>query len=332
MHLKLASRLLLAAALVALAPALAVADGSPANDPTAPMPAHIRAAFDAIPPDPAPPELTRNSHYWVSNEEGHWIVRDTIANIGGIYIGVGADQNYVMAGWARSSFVIMLDFDQQIANLHAIYGVIFKQAATPEEFLSYWHNDRAGDVDALLDAAFPGERAETLKRTARTALSLCGARLRRLAREYTRDGVTAFVNDQTEYDYIRMLWRNNRVFAIRGDLTAASAMTGIARVATEHNMPVRFIYLSNAEQYYTYTPQTVLNITSMPFDDQSWILHTRQYGTWSRVIEGNYHYGLQRGADYAAWLASGRVTDFIAMARRTRRDLGNGLSMFEGTP
>ncbi|MCB9521495.1 MAG: hypothetical protein H6699_11555 [Myxococcales bacterium] len=319
--------------LSALATSLpASAQTSAANDPTVPLPANIRSQLEAVAPDPEPEALTRDSHYWVSNEEGHWIVRDTIANIGGVYIGVGTDQNYVMAGWARSSLVVMLDFDQQIANVHEAYGVLFKHATTPADFLAYWDDDRLDEVIALVNADLPPARAEAVARSLRASIHLCGARLRRLAREYTRDGVVAFVNDQTEYDFIRNLWINNRVFAIRGDLTASSAMTGIARVARDNGMPVRLLYLSNAEQYYTYDPQTVANITAMPFDDHSWVLHTRQYGNWSRVVEGNYHYALQRGTDYAAWVASGRATDFIAMARRTRRDLGNGMSLMEGTP
>ena len=47
--------------------------------------------------DPPPPHLVRGTHYVISNEDRHDLWLKTIANKGGAYIGVGTDQNYVLA-------------------------------------------------------------------------------------------------------------------------------------------------------------------------------------------------------------------------------------------
>ena len=147
--------LVVAAALALLAQPLVAQDaGLGANmDPSQPLAAHVRAAFDAISPDPPPEETTRGSHYWISNELSHWVMRDRISNVGGVYIGVGTEQNYLLAGWARSAFLVLLDFDQSISDLHHAYAAFFMAAETPEEFLAYWDEDRIEEARALIDEA-----------------------------------------------------------------------------------------------------------------------------------------------------------------------------------
>ena len=55
------------------------------------IPGDWRAAFSAIEPDPHPEKLTRDSHYWVSDEQRHDLFRESITNLGGIFIGLGTD-------------------------------------------------------------------------------------------------------------------------------------------------------------------------------------------------------------------------------------------------
>lgn len=303
-----------------------------ANDPSVPLPPEVRASFDAVTPDPEPEEITRGTHYWTSNEDGHWITRELLQNSGGVYLGVGSEQNYMLAGWTRPAMMVLLDFDQQIVNLHDVYGALFAVAETPEAFIAFWDEDRIEEVNAILRAAYQGEHADAVVDTIARTIDRCGRRFRRLRDRYNELGIPLFVNDQATYDFIRGLWQNDRVITIRGDLTANGAMLGVAEAARTHGLAMRTMYFSNAEQYFSYEEQFSANIAGQPFDDRSYVVHTRQYSGWDFVEDDDYHYALQPGSNFVAWLQSGRADDFPTMARRARRELTPGLSVLDQGP
>ena len=60
----------------------------------------------------------------VSNEDNHFVWRAARLRAGGVYIGVGTDQNY-LAARARPEFMVLLDFDQVVVDLALLHGVIF---------------------------------------------------------------------------------------------------------------------------------------------------------------------------------------------------------------
>ena len=90
--------------------------------------------FQSLPRDPAPEEITRNQHYWISNEQRLDLFHDPIKDLGGVYVGVGSDQNYLHAGWAKTEVLVLMDFDQKIVDLHGVYRVAFLHASTKEQF------------------------------------------------------------------------------------------------------------------------------------------------------------------------------------------------------
>ena len=76
---------------------MVVASGSsPAITPVSPA---WTDTLNKIVPDPPPPHLVRGTHYVISNEDRHDLWLKTVQGKGGAYLGVGTDQNYVLAGW-----------------------------------------------------------------------------------------------------------------------------------------------------------------------------------------------------------------------------------------
>ena len=53
-------------------------------------------------------------------------------------IGVGAEQNYVLAGWARPQVLVLMDCDADMVQLHEAYRACFELAAKPDEFIALW--------------------------------------------------------------------------------------------------------------------------------------------------------------------------------------------------
>ena len=116
--------------------------------PEAALPGGVQALDEAgqkvladIPTDPAPAHITNDAHFLTSNENQHFFWKKAIeAAPGGIFIGIGTDQNYVMAPWGRPEYLILVDFDQMIVDLHVL---------TPLDVGA--HDVAAGGVDSVDD-------------------------------------------------------------------------------------------------------------------------------------------------------------------------------------
>lgn len=306
---------------------------APPADPLGPLTEPQRAPFLAATPDPKPSELTRNSHYWVSNERSQYLWYDATKDVGGAYIGVGTDQNYMLAGWAKSDLVILLDFDQAIVNLHRVYEILFAKAETPEAFVDLWSEDNEAQVQAWIEAAYPDkEERAPIARAHRIARKIVHMRLRRLVRQYPPLGIPTFATDQAQFDHIKTLWANGRVFAIRGDLTADNAVREMGKALRETQRELGVLYLSNAEQYFDYTPAFRRNILALPFAENSVVLRTLGWASQGFVEGEEYHYNRQGGRNFAGWMKLSRVSKLGRLLRRKTPTDVEGNSVLDREP
>ena len=271
--------------------------------------AQVRDALASIRPDPAPKEITRGIHYVVSNEKKHYLWRPHVEHLGGIAIGVGAEQNYMLAGWARPEVLILMDFDGYIPWLHLAYAAAFHHAKTPAEMVALWRESGRRTLVELVEARYDRPTARNVKRAIKHAWSV-GAHLARIRRDYRDRGIPCFLTAQNQYDHIRDLTRRGRVLAIRGDLTGERTMADIAAVSQELDLPVRVVYLSNAEYYFPFRAGRYRdNMSGLPYDPRSLVLRT-----WPR--RGNeYRYYEQRGVDFVTWLEHGTARDASALVK-----------------
>ena len=188
----------------------------PEPGPYDPLPPEVYERFANIPRDPKPDELIRNSHYWISNEKNQQLWHEHVVDKGGAYLGVGTDQNYMLAGWARSDLIVVVDFDIYIIDLHRVYALFFEEAETFEDFLLRWSPDREEEGLALIDERYSERPDYTRVRKAyKIARQLVWARLRNVRKTYEKLGIPTFVSDQEQYDHIRTLSRNGRILGVR---------------------------------------------------------------------------------------------------------------------
>jgi hypothetical protein len=328
------------------APAIVEADEAgqveeePAAEPTTAVAVNAAAAGDAtdiriaellgqIRSDPEPEEIIRNSHYWVSNESSHFLFRDRVSGIGGAYMGVGTDQNYLIAGWARSEVIIMLDFDQQIANVHDLYGIAFANSTTPDEFLAIWGDEGDLRFETLVPAAVDADRASDLMRTFGWGGRTVFARLRRIVRQYNDLGIPTFMTTQEDFDYMKDLWARGRVVAVRGDLTGDLAIQDAAHALHELDVPLRAIYTSNAEQYFDFVPSFRRNMLVLPVDEQSVLLRTRPMSSLGLAPDDDYHYSIQPGPNLQMWMAGSSTSNAQRLMRQRSTTGVEGLSIIE---
>ncbi len=318
-----------------LPPAAEPPPASPAALPAGPLNEAQRAPLLAIRNDPPPPATTRNTHYWVSNEGAHHLWRERISDLGGALVGVGTDQLYLMAGWQQPELLIPMDFDIEIVKVHRLYGIAFANAATPQAFMDLWNRKPTGTPPLAAfvetDVQDPTLRKELL-RSLRTANIVIHARLRQLVRLYAPRQVACFINDQTQYDRVRNLWLEQRVFPVRGDLTADTTMQDIAAALRKVGTPLRALYLSNAEQYFPYGERFRRNIMVQPFDDRSLVL--RGYpSTAYRQIEGDeYHYSHQPALNFVQLMQVSSIASVQQLMRTSVNTEPFGTSIVNPDP
>lgn len=318
-----------------LPPAAEPPPAPPAALPAGPLNEAQRAPLLAIRNDPPPPATTRNTHYWVSNEGAHHLWRERITDMGGALVGVGTDQLYLMAGWQQPELLIPMDFDIEIVKVHRLYGIAFTNAATPQAFMDLWNRKPTGTPPLAAfvesDVQDPTLRKELL-RSLRTSNIVIHARLRQLVRLYAPRQVACFINDQAQYDRVRNLWLEQRVFPVRGDLTADTAMQDIAAALRKVGTPLRALYLSNAEQYFPYGERFRRNMIVQPFDDRSLVL--RGYpSTAYRQIEGDdYHYSHQPALNFAQLMQVSSIAGVQQLMRSAVNTEPFGTSIVNPSP
>ena len=288
-----------------LPPAWTAEHVAQAMDAGKPLPEELSQVLGSVEFDPFPEQLVLDAHYWVSNENFHHLYKPWIDDHGGILLGVGTDQNYLMAGWSRSPILLMMDFDEQIRNVHEIYGVIFRRTATPSEHVRAWSKEE--QVVSWLGEDFEGVRLEELKTTYSRSRRSVLVRLRKVITDYKEREIPTYLSDQAQYDFVRSLWTNGRVFSLRGDLTADKTMVQIARALADHQLVLGIVYLSNAEQYFDFTPEFRRNIIAQPFDERSVVLRTRPWDELGFPEGGSYHYNVQAAGNFREWLETHRV-------------------------
>ncbi len=286
-----------------------------------PVPAPLAKSLQAVVPDPPPKQLAADAHFVVSDEGAHWLFREAVAGLGGVLVGVGTDPNYLLAAWARSDLIVLIDFDQVVVDVHAVYRQVFLNSPDPESFVNAWSTARRADVEAWITAAH-GEATERdrVLRAYRMARNLVEWRIKGLKKAYKAQKVPTFLDDPSQYAHLRDLFRAGRVFAVRGDLTGRSAVRGVAKALSDAGMIVRVLYLSNAEKYFDFTSDYKANMRALPTDERSVVLRTA--GGWDPDMapDGLYTYIVQPAPSFQAWMQDGIPCSFKALVSRRRHD------------
>ena len=257
------------------------------------------ARLSGLTPDPTPLTITNATHYFVSNERRLDLFADDVHDLGGVYVGVGSDQSYVFMGWARPRLAVLVDFDQGIVDLHAVYRVLFEHAHDPEAFAAAWAESGAPVAEAAIEAAVPDDiHRERLLALYREARPLVHARLAIMRVKMAEAERRWFLDDAGQYAHVRALHVQGRVVALRGDFTQPGVLNEVARTLVEAQLPVRVLYLSNIEQYFTYGKAYKANVLALPIDDRSVVLRTLP------ARPAGFEYIVQSATDFRAWLGA----------------------------
>jgi hypothetical protein len=301
---------------------------------TIPQPAQI---------DPSPEERgLRVDHYPASNERRIELFRPHVENLGGVYIGVGTDQNLTFIAWAKSDFAYLMDFDAVIVAVNKIHLFFIESSETYQDYEKLWSKANRKSSFELLKKRFEGtaDFPVIVKgwEEAHKAYSGVPERLKELQYMSRRFGFRSFHNDPEDYGYIRQMILDGRITAVVGDLTGDKTMRSIAQATESLKMPVRLLYLSNAEEYFRYPENYRRNIIELPIDERTLLIRTVTSGTkrfgWpdgEKFEEVPFHYNIQRLDNFKTWMSFRSYLSILTVLDG-RSEISRGFSRIDRTP
>lgn len=256
-----------------------------------------------------------------------------MAGRGGAYLGVGTDQNYVLAAWARSQFVVIVDFDQSVVDLHAVYRTFFEHAKTPARFRGCWTAaGQASAIASLHERWGSGAEAGRIIRAFRMAQPMVLRRLRQLRGLQRRQALPTFIDDDAQYDHLRRLFVDDRVIVVRGDYAGEDTLRGVAGALRGAALRLGVVYLSNVEQYLEYTPAFRRNFLALDVDDDAVVIRTLGWRVFGYAPGERYHYNVQGAAGFADWMRHSTVRRLPDLLRFRTDTLECGLSVLDCVP
>jgi formylglycine-generating enzyme required for sulfatase activity len=307
-----------------------------------PLEPQLRSFLTALPQDPVPAELDAMSesgkgrHFYCSDEwnlhtfapalRGAPLVSaadpETIpspaAPLGGVLIAIGSEQGYMLASWSEPELAFLVDYDPEIVALHEAIDALILAARGPAEFLAWFEE---GDARPSLRALTQAEVSPQAMAAYRRGFGRLRRRFLALAEASPTAHAPLWFVDEARFTVIRKLLEEGRIVHARIDLTADVGIAAIAGAVTDLGLDVRVLYLSNAEQYWSYGPGFRANVAALPFDDRSVVLRTLS----SHKTNGDYRYNVQDARDFATRLQRRdirRVYQFVDSRRlASSRDL-----------
>jgi len=256
----------------------------------------------------------RDAHSHVTtNEWYHNVFVPYIRDLGGGYVGIGSDQGLSFIAHARSSVGWLIDYDPTVLLVNLIHRGLILRSGSSKEFLARWSDDGAGAAAAALAevyAAHP-ERGSVVRafRSYRKTLEDHF----RVVMNIGRTRSYHWLHDPGRYRFVREMFQRDRIRIMPGDLLKDRSLQGIADACRKLKVSVRILYLSNAEDYWKYTPQFKRNMVTLPFDDRTVLLRTKT--THDGPTIGKYQYVIQRGLSFQRLLRERGTSGVWTMMR-----------------
>ena len=191
-----------------------------------------------------PGEFTHSENL-VSNEAlfAHTIRR--LGRRGGVYIGVGPEQNFSYIAALRPALAFVLDIRRENRNLHLMYKALFEMSADRAEFVSrLFARERPGGLDAAstvqqLFAAYadarpaPGLFQDNVRLVRSRLVEVHGFPLTEGDRESIQRALHAFYTDGPDIHYGRSLRADAAGPSYRALMTATAGGQSRSFLATE---------------------------------------------------------------------------------------------------
>jgi hypothetical protein len=240
------------------------------------------------------------THFVHTNECMHQVWKPYVKNIGGAYLGVGTDQNLTLVAWARAEVAFLIDYDPRVVGVNHAHRALLEHSPDIATYVARFDAANRSETETILDteyASHPERRAIVAAfRRYRGRIARYYARI--LRRRATRNH---FLHDEDDYRYVHRLAAADRIRVMKGDLLAAASVRGIGRITNEIAIPMRVVYMSNAEEFWSYSTVFRDNYAGMSMDDKTVILRTRHTDVYGPRLD-DFVYVVEDGVDFRSKL------------------------------
>jgi hypothetical protein len=268
----------------------------------------------------------QDKHYLAGNERTLQAYYPVIKDVGGGYVGVGTDQAYLFMSWARPEIAWLVDYDPAVVEVHELYRLFFEAAATPEEFVALWDKPKREEALAIIDAAHDDRKFKTLRRWYLGYKGWIFKRLTAVTRTMQKSEVPSYLTDQEHYDFVKQMLAQKRVRPMVVNLLERKGLEGVSQASKELGVPIRLLYLSNAEEYWPRYPKAYREtMATLPFHEQALVLRTLLI--WQ--VNTDYRYNVQPAKSYVEWLAQPYIDDVYDITHDRPKAQAEGINFFE---
>ncbi len=210
--------------------------------------------------------------YVVSNEPRQDLWLPFIRNLGGGFVGVGADQTFTFISTARSQWAWLIDYDRVVVRLHATLRAIVLESETVEDFLHHFTRKQKPKTKAMLRRVVPKAHRKMAIDVFHKIRPVLQEHYQRCAKAPPKR--PCWLSSPARYRHIRLLHQQGRIIALGGNLLSKGAMLSIGASAKKMGVPVRLYYPSNADDLWPLSDQYRANVLALPFDDRSVVIRT----------------------------------------------------------
>lgn len=285
----------------------------------------------------------RADHYPASNERRIDLFEPKIRDLRGGYVGVGTDQNLTFLAWAKSDYAYLMDFDPVVVMVNKIHLHFIEISPTFEEYKALWDRRKQAESLEIVKRRFQNTPdaplIEIAWKTAHRGGTDVPDRLNDLVYMEKKFGLKTFSNDPLQYTYIRTMIQKGRIMAVGGDLTGTKTLHSIAAAVRRIGIPIRVLYMSNAEEYFRYPDTFRSNIIDLPVDSTSLVVRTATSGAkyefgyppGEKFEDIPFHYNLQPVQNLQAWMKFRRYQSILTIVR-ARTTISPGFSIVAKTP
>ncbi|TNE48858.1 MAG: hypothetical protein EP343_13295 [Deltaproteobacteria bacterium] len=254
-------------------------------------------------------------HYLTTNEFHHELFYPYLINRGGAYAGVGTDQNFTFISWARSRIAFLMDYDPVVVRINLAHRAFILTSPNRRGYLKYWkprnkkrgarllrkfyknHPEREGIVEAYFYARKTINFHYHIIRKRRFGWNYHRMRPAPKRKNLRDKRDFNWMHKESNYRYIRRMFQTGRIRIMRGDLLLASSLRGIGNACRKMGIPLRLLYMSNAEEFWKYPENFRKNIRNLPMDKKSLVIRTRftsKYGSrldaWIYILHKGLHF------------------------------------------
>jgi hypothetical protein len=287
-----------------------------------------------LPQDVLPEERRQTAHYIRGNEGNLALFSTHIAGLGGAYVGIGSDQNFTLAHLAGAERLFVFDYDIVVVRVMRVHVALLKHCDSLAHLLELWGNpDLRDQVAACLSREYPsGTEVDALIRIHRRYGKAIRKHLESSRSSAEKGRTVHWTGKDDSFQYVQSMARRGAVRVLEGDLLAGKCLAGIGAYLHGRGIPLRVLYLSNAEEYWSrYTPDLENSLLSLPHDVRSVILRTIHDTNLPKCAPKNYyHYNIQKVSALVRYVTSEkRPIRFRSMVRKPRLDRQTCLSFLE---